>query len=540
MDLSVGGVKSLLVTEWGKLASGINSYRTVKPGLYTYRITMSNGYKKRLHLRVEADQRGILFVDVTDVLHLNKSATEIIKLLLDDIPVNAIKNILAHKYGLLMKSLKQDVNKLSLVVEHLTKHGDGCNTCDIGHLVQMQPLFSVPVNAPYKVDIALTYGCNNQCPHCYNEVNRLTMPSLPLEIWKVVIDKLAHLGTPHIILTGGEATLHPDFIEIVRYADSLGMIVGLNSNGRYLSHEPFNLDAVEAGLNHVQITIGSCYPEVHNEMMGAKSFEQTVKGIQTAIASGIHVITNTTIMRSNIKHLDELVDFLYNLGIKTFAMNGMIYSGGGFEHPNAIDVCELASALEYVRELADEKGMRFLWYTPTEYCHFSPVEFDLGTKKCNAGEYSMCIEPNGDVLPCQSYYVSAGNIVEDSWEKIWNSELFQSFRMREEKPAEFELEEKCWRCPDLSICGAGCRIEREAKVGIRVADLAGGGCVGCSGFTGGTTGNPGDRLSEHAYKYFIEGFIPNPSQVKKTLRSSGNLPLIAIEGHKKEKDFDDC
>ena len=72
--------------------------------------------------------------------------------------------------------------------------------------------------------------------------------------------------------------------------------------------------------------------------------------------------------------------------------------------------------------------MRFLWYTPTEYCRFSPFEIGIGVKRCNAGEYSICIEPNGDVLPCQSYYVSAGNLLSDPWESIWESELFRSFR----------------------------------------------------------------------------------------------------------------
>jgi radical SAM protein with 4Fe4S-binding SPASM domain len=109
--------------------------------------------------------------------------------------------------------------------------------------------------------------------------------------------------------------------------------------------------------------------------------------------------------------------------------------------------------------------MRFLWYTPTEYCRMNPVELEIGAKRCNAAEYSICVEPNGDVLPCQSFYVSAGNILRDPWEKIWNSELFRSFRERELDPRWAGLPEKCWECPDLPLCGGGCRIEREARDG---------------------------------------------------------------------------
>jgi len=383
------------------------------------------------------------------------------------------------------------------------------------------------VGAPYKIDVALTYGCNNQCPHCYNESNRFDMPSLKLEDWYKVFDKIADLGIPHVILTGGEATLHPDFLNIVRYADQKGMIVGLNSNGRFLSHAPFMASAAEAGLNHVQVTLGSCYPEIHNKMMGVNSYEQTVKGISVALESGIHVITNTTLMQINRDHVTEIIDFIYKLGIRTFAMNGMIYSGGGF-HSNAIRVDVMTSLIAKVKNLAGKKGMRFLWYTPTEYCELSPLALDVGLKKCNAGEYSVCIEPNGEVLPCQSYYVTAGNFLTESWGNIWRSDLFRSFREREDLLLQVMLPEKCNYCPDLLVCGGGCRIERDAQNGIRVAETAGAGCIGCSNFSTLIMGNDGDiMVSESEANWFSKelepGFIPFPSQASKNRRSAGDV-----------------
>jgi MoaA/NifB/PqqE/SkfB family radical SAM enzyme len=158
-------------------------------------------------------------------------------------------------------------------------------------------------------------------------------------------------------------------------------------------------------------------------MMGARCFDQTVRGIRNALASPLHTITNTTLMQANKDHVEEIVEFLFDLGVRTFAMNGMIYSGGGFASGSAIPESEMPALLIRVRDRAGELGMRFLWYTPTEYCRMSPLELELGAKRCNAGEYSLCIEPDGDVLPCQSYYVAAGNILRDPWETIWQGEL---------------------------------------------------------------------------------------------------------------------
>jgi radical SAM protein with 4Fe4S-binding SPASM domain len=405
------------------------------------------------------------------------------------------------------------------MVEGMHHPGAGCPTCAIEDL-QITELFNTPIQTPYKVDLALTYGCNNQCPHCYNEPGRYPMASLLKEDWFEVIDILNRVGVPHLIMTGGEATLHPDLTEIIRYADSLGHIVGLNTNGRRMAHEDYVSTLAESGLNHVQITLGSCHPGVHDAMMGAKSFEQTVQGIKNTLAGGIHTITNSTLMRANMDHVEDLIAFIHELGIRTFAMNGMIYSGGGFANPNAISEEEMLPLLIRVRDKAEALNMRFLWYTPTEYCRMSPVELDIGAKRCNAGEYSMCVEPNGDVLPCQSYYVTAGNILSDPWDAIWRGDLFRSFREREDDPKMAGLPEMCWECPDLPLCGGGCRIEREAREGIRTAHQNGqDSFAGCSG--GCSSRSQFGR--KHPTDHHEIGFRPSYGTTQTKIRGTGEM-----------------
>ena len=519
-----------LVMDIKGLTFSLQSFEAINPGLYAYNVELKNGGRMRMHLRVEEDGAGVLFVDVTDVIHLNRSAVIMAKMALDDVPIEHARAKLRGNYvdgsG---KDLDDELTNIYHMIEEFRNPTGDCPTCLLDGSLSKSPMFSIPVNAPYKVDIALTYGCNNECPHCYNETDRLNMASLPLAQWEEVLDKLAGKGIPHIILTGGEATLHPDLPEIIRYADELGMIVGLNTNGRHIAHKPYMDELAAAGLNHVQVTLGSNYAEIHNAMMGANSFNQTIRGIENAVASKVHVITNTTLMRNNMGHAEEIIDFIYDLGIHTFAMNGMIYSGGGFAHPTAIREEEMPPLLVRVRDHSKKLGMRFLWYTPTEYCRMSPVELEIGAKRCNAGEYSLCIEPNGDVLPCQSYYISAGNILQDPWEDIWGGELFRSFRDRELDPQWAGLPEKCWECPDISVCGGGCRIEREARDGIRVSEGGGGGCSGCSGSCGtGASATQVKSIAPTAGYVPEGGFQPFASQVNTARRSSGDMPLITL------------
>ncbi len=465
-----------LLNWWGHVRNKtLALFKPISPvltaGLYTYPITMDGG-QRRIHLRIDQDGAGVLFVDVTDVIHLNKTAAQMAKLALDDVPLNQANHDLRRQYrGVDQKQLTRELTSIYEMVGHLRVDVAECPTCAIAPLVSFKPVFSTPVSAPYKADIALTYACNNACSHCYNEADRFTMPSLPLADWRRVLDILADIGVPHIIITGGEPTLHPDLTRIIQYADQLGLIVGMNTNGRLLSQKNITQAIADAGLNHVQVTLESWDQEVHDTMVNASgAFSQTVEGIKNAVACGLHTITNTTITRQNQHHAVDTIDFVHTLGLHTFAMNGMIYAGGGRADPAAIPSEEMAALLDAVRDRAESLDMRFLWYTVTDYCRFSPLELGLSPKRCNAAEYSMCIEPNGDVLPCQSYYISAGNILSDPWRSIWNSDLFLSFRNRELDPEAAGLPPECMDCPDLEMCGGGCRLEHEAQAGIRPAE----------------------------------------------------------------------
>jgi len=432
-----------------------------RPGLYTHRVHAKGG-KRRLHLRVHEDGSGALFADVTHVLHLTPTATEIARMLLDGVSAGHVRRLMRAWYpeeptG----ALEAELGALESTVTALRDPAT-CPSC-LPEL-ERQAVFSHRAEAPYKADLALTYACNNACAHCYNEPGRKGMAPLDVGAWKSVLDRLARIGVPHIIFTGGEPTLHEGLSALVRHAEKLGQVTGINTNGRRLAKAGFAEELARVGLDHVQVTVASHLPEAHNATVRATAHGETVEGIRNALAAGLHTITNTTLTRENREQALETVRFVHELGVRTFAMNGMICSGGGRENPSALTEAELVPILEDVIELAGELGMRFLWYTPTEYCRLSPVELGLGAKACNAAEYSICIEPNGDVLPCQSYYEPVGNLLRDSWTEIWESPLFLALRNRREDPAGCGLPEECIDCEELSVCGGGCPLQRTERL----------------------------------------------------------------------------
>ncbi|MGC8874569.1 MAG: SPASM domain-containing protein, partial [Chloroflexia bacterium] len=159
------------------------------------------------------------------------------------------------------------------------------------------------------------------------------------------------------------------------------------------------------------------------------------------------------------------------LGVPTFACNSLIYAGRGKTVGTGFAEGELAPILERVREVAEREGLRLIWYTPTQYCALSPLQLELGVKACTAALYNMCVEPDGAVIPCQSYYHPLGHILRDPWERIWNHELARALRERRYVP------EKCRSCPELPLCGGGCPLYLETlqeDLGPRTAEASGG------------------------------------------------------------------
>ncbi|MHB8900202.1 MAG: radical SAM protein [Thermoguttaceae bacterium] len=441
------------------LAGSLDGFRPAPapgPGLFTYRLSPPGG-SRIVHLRIEADGRGTLLVDGADAVHLNATAASLASMALDRRPPEEALAAL-RRPGLDRRQIGRDVRAIYGLVGHLASTTDSCPTCCLD--AARRDVFSAAVDAPYKADLALTYGCNNACGHCYNEPSRIATRSLDRDRWKRVIQKLHAVGIPHLVFTGGEPTLHPHLVELVAFAHGLGAITGLNTNGRRLADAQLAHALFRAGLSHVQVTLQSHRPSIHNAMTGEPSFDETVAGIGNAHRAGLHTMTNTTLTRQNAAEAEQVVEFLHALGLKTFAMNGMIRSGSGCGFADAIPEDGLAPVLAAVRDRAAELGMRFLWYTPTPYCRLSPLELGLGPRRCNAAQYTIAIEPDGAVLPCQSCYRPAGNILASSWSEIWNNPLFLSFRRRVEQPQASGLPETCWDCPDLPVCAGGCPLNR--------------------------------------------------------------------------------
>jgi radical SAM protein with 4Fe4S-binding SPASM domain len=431
-----------------RAASGIGN-NDPKPDLYDY--TNRRGRDRvRIHLRVHPDGSGLLLINAQRAFHLNPTAAFMAWLQLEGFSQDDALHALRKRYRVGPRQALQDFCDVRAMIDQIIDPNGACPVCDLE--LDLLPPFSEIPSAPYRMDLAVTYRCNANCAHCYNARPR-NYPEIDTQAWFSIIDRIHEIGIPHICFTGGEATLREDLPQLIHRVQSHGQIAGLLTNGRRLADMAFLDRLIDAGLDHVQITLESHIPEIHDRMVRAPgAWNDTVRGIRNAVDRDLYIMTNTTLLLDNAPRIGETIAFLSELGVPTVGCNALILSGRGKQVGTGIPENQLVPLLEEARERTQRYGQRLIWYTPTQYCHFDPIQMELGVKACTAAMYNMCVEPDGAVIPCQSFYQSLGNMLDDSWESIWEHELAVWLRERRYAP------DKCQVCDVFNECGGGCPL----------------------------------------------------------------------------------
>lgn len=180
-------------------------------GLYHY-VRETADEKSRIHLRIDPDGTGTLIVNASSVMHLNPTAALMAYLILEEKQEREIISSITKQYRASAKQASEDLSAFRFQLSELLRPDGACPVHELD-LESIMP-FSARPSAPYRMDLAVTYRCNNDCAHCYNARER-NFPELTTEQWFKIMDQLWALGVPHIIFTGGEATLRNDLPELI-------------------------------------------------------------------------------------------------------------------------------------------------------------------------------------------------------------------------------------------------------------------------------------------------------------------------------------
>ena len=287
------------------------------------------------------------------------------------------------------------------------------------------------LRAPHRMDLCVSamtkdgaWHCNQKCVHCYAAGQELAeQKELSTAEWMKIIDQCRLAGIPQLTFTGGEPTMRPDLVELVEHAR--WFVTRLNTNGILLTKQLCERLRA-ASLDSLQITFYSKDREIHNRLVGANRYEDTLAGIDNALAAGISVSINTPLCTLNQDYVETL-KFLHERGVQYVTCSGLITTGNGaLEESGKLQLPteELKKLLKEAVDYCFANGMEISFTSPgwveEAYC----LELGITTPSCGACLSNMAITPAGDIVPCQSWLSgeALGNMLRDSWDQVWNSE----------------------------------------------------------------------------------------------------------------------
>jgi cyclic pyranopterin phosphate synthase len=163
--------------------------------------------------------------------------------------------------------------------------------------------------------LSVTDACNFRCVYCLpNGYKRPQLERGPLEIHEIenLIGAFAEMGTIKVRLTGGEPTIRPDFLEIVRRVSAVPGIrqVGVSTNGYKLKElaRPFR----EAGVTSVNVSLDSLDRRKFADITGTDQLPQVLAGIDAALVAGFpEVKVNAVLLKGlNDQALDEFLSWI--------------------------------------------------------------------------------------------------------------------------------------------------------------------------------------------------------------------------------------
>lgn len=226
-----------------------------------------------------------------------------------------------------------------------------------------------------RIDIKVTYKCNNRCKFCVQGNKRENCPDKSnREIKTILCDSKSKYQ--EVIFTGGEPTIRPDILELVSYAKELGYTIQIQTNGRLFAYKDFCKAMIRAGADAFAISVHGHNAKLQDYLTSAKgSFEQVTLGLKHLISFGKVIVTNTVINKLNYRFLPKIAKFLIDLGIPQYQFAFPHILGNALTNKDWI-VSRKKKVMPYVKkglEIGIKKG-RLVRVEAIPYCFLSGFE----------------------------------------------------------------------------------------------------------------------------------------------------------------------
>lgn len=333
-------------------------------------------------------------------------------------------------------------------------------------------LFSINLDErPFTVAWEITRACALACVHCRAEAQPRPHPDeLNTEEAFRVVDQLANLAPPVLVLTGGDPLMRRDLLPIVERAVGRGLRVAVSPTTTALVTLERLRALRDAGVQMIHISIDGADERQHDAFRGVNgTFARAMTTLVRLRELGMPVQVGTTITRHNIHDMPAMADLMAGGGVRVWNVFYLVPTGRG-RVDAMVSVEEAEESWQWLADLSRRAPFAVRTTAAPQFrrtvlrqvrassggtVRLTGAGYQLReapegvqTRGVNDGKGFMFIDHRGNICPSGFLQVSAGNVRTDDVAEVYrNSTLFRQLR----DPSL--LQGRCGRCEFSDLCG---------------------------------------------------------------------------------------
>ncbi|HEY3398462.1 MAG TPA: hypothetical protein VGM19_12475 [Armatimonadota bacterium] len=416
-----------------RIMERIGAYREdghVSPGLYEYQRGEA-GRQIRLHLRVDPDGSGLLLVNAAEAATLSPTGVLLAHGLLEGDSDETLVRRVRGVFRVSGPELAADLARIAELLSGAAPPAGGYPVVDLGGGSAER---GRQLAAPYRADL---------------------VPGDPVRT-RALLQRLWQAGIPHVtFLATPQNGL--DLPTLVEAAGDIGMITGVRSLASWLTPEAIDL-CVQAGLDHLSLLYVSADPAVHDELAGAGDHARVLAAFAQGEQLKLAVAAQVPLWASNLgEALEDTIIAVHRAGVHnlTFFALACPNDDQASQAAGALPARALPQVALTIEETSARVQTRFVWTPPVRFDPGRSLAAQVVAGPRTEGDVAVRVEADGSVLPARGSRECVGNVLSDTWERIWDHACFARYRERLAAPT------RCGDCPDLVICATDCPKDPE-------------------------------------------------------------------------------
>lgn len=187
--------------------------------------------------------------------------------------------------------------------------------------------------APMFVLLDITGECNIGCAYCYNKSGRGNQVKMDRGMLFRIAEELVRMKVFSVCVGGGEPTLHPDFVDLIRYFHKNGVLVSSITNGVNLDDE--TVKEMAHNLAIVQVTLDGPDSEHHDSLRGRGTFNHAIHTIERLKSNNLRQLRIAfTCTSMNIRSFPRMLNLCFEIGANDLRTMTLVPVGRAFESKN--------------------------------------------------------------------------------------------------------------------------------------------------------------------------------------------------------------